>query len=77
MAFDPCSADDKIAIFDLVLHLWTMIHPDLPAKAIYAYLELRLALLLGSLRISEVLPFHSAIYAYLKFCPFTQQLTHI
>ena len=28
---NPTSADDKIAIFDLVLHLWTMIHPDLPA----------------------------------------------
>ena len=32
VAFDPCPADDKIANFDLVLHLWTMIHPDLPAQ---------------------------------------------
>ena len=73
MAFDPCPADDKIAIFDLVLHLWTMIHPDLPAQAVYAYLELRFALLLSSLRIYEVLPFCWAVYAYLKFCPFAQQ----
>ena len=67
VAFDPCPADDKIANFDLVLHLWTMIHPDLPAQAIYAYLGLTFALLLSSLRISEVLPFCSADVVYRRF----------